>query len=381
YLEPDADQRPPGVIDLASGLLHIRLHSEFRTVRPRQPLGGLLKVYRKSLRFVAEPAHVAEGAWDLLFVDRLPGPVKLSHLDRTRLRRPDGSHAPRRLAVLYYIPDNETLVYRTRIYDLESLHRAAYFDDAVASVGADWWNKSRAASDAEAAVNAIGTATKYQLCPDDRLAFSDAVYAAGLFTSCVGRAGLTMRYADIALPGALEVIEFSLRDTTLLYSRLSDVVRFRVLELAASHNGTLLSDGAVVQTVGPDVAEYLRDTGRQSFLAQLHSTRPGNSVDVFLAHGSTTSDTFFFSFGLLQNTTLAKRWIHEDIKRYRLPVHQQFSGLSRDELRLVNDPPLVDQVGLSSVFYFKATDIIVVVDTEWFRDHGSTNVTQLQRVR
>ncbi|KAJ2773520.1 hypothetical protein IWQ57_001254, partial [Coemansia nantahalensis] len=179
------------------------------------------------------------------------------------------------------------------------------------------------------------------------------------------------------------VLEFSLRGSTLLYSRLNDVVRFRILQLPAAANGTLLRDAPaeIVQTQGPAVTEYLRDIGSQSALAQLHSTRPGGSIDVFLAHGSTTGDTFFFSFSLLQNTTLARRWMHEDVKRYRLPVHQQFSGLSRDELRLVNDPPLVDQAGLTSVFYFKATDIIVAVDTEWFRDHGSANVTQLQRVR
>ncbi|KAJ2834781.1 hypothetical protein GGI24_000243 [Coemansia furcata] len=368
YLEPN-DTRPPGVINLDTGLLHIQLHTEFRTAQARQPLGGLLKVYRKPLGFVKGDS---EDAWELLFVDRLPGPVKLTHLDRTRLRKPTGWHAPRRLAVLYYVADKESMAYATRIYDLESLHKADYFDAAVKKVGPRWWELG---SDAGAAVQAAKIAAEDGLCPDDELKLADPVYAGAYFRHCVGRTGLTMRSVNVGLPGGQDVIEFSLRGTTLLYSRLNDVVRFRVIELG------LESGGALIQIVGPDVSEYLRDTGRQTFLAQLHSTRPGSSMDVFLAHGSTTSDTFYFSFELLQNTTLAKRWIHEDVKRYRLPVHQQFSGLSRDELRLVNDPPLVDQVGLTSVFYFKATDIIVVVDTEWFRDHGSSNVTQLQRVR
>ncbi|KAJ2890409.1 hypothetical protein IWW38_004149 [Coemansia aciculifera] len=272
--------------------------------------------------------------------------------------------------------NNETMSYATRIYDLESLHTAAYFEAAAAKYsGTNWWELSSSSSSVEeAVVEATRIATEHGLCPDDALKVADAVYAGRGFRHCVGRSGLTMRYLDIGLPGAQDVIEFSLRGTTLLYSRLNDVVRFRVAELD-------LDSGKFRQTVGPDVGEYLRDTGRQTFLAQLHSTRPGSGMDVFLAHGSTTSDTFFFSFELLQNTTLARRWIHAEVKRYRLPVHQQFSGLSRDELRLVNDPPLVDQVGLTSVFYFKATDIIVAVDTEWFRDHGSANVTQLQRVR
>ncbi|KAJ2489696.1 hypothetical protein IWW37_003753 [Coemansia sp. RSA 2050] len=359
----------PGVINLDAGLLHIRLHTEFRTLQARQPLGGLLKVYRKPVQFVKGGV---EDAWELLFVDRLPGPVKLTYLDRTRLRQPNGQHAPRRLAVLYYVADQETMAYATRIYDLESLHKAEYFDAAVKRVGPKWWEVG---SDAEAAVQATRIATENRLCPDDESKLADSVFAGAYFRHCVGRAGLKLRSVDVGLPGAQDVIEFSLRGTTLLYSRLNDVVRFRVVEL------NLETGGRLTQTVGPDVSEYLRDTGRQTFLAQLYSTRPGSSMDVFLAHGSTTSDTFYFSFELLQNTTLAKRWIHEDVKRYRLPVHQQFSGLSRDELRLVNDPPLVDQVGLTSVFYFKATDIIVVVDTEWFRDHGSSNVTQLQRVR
>ncbi|KAJ2746337.1 hypothetical protein GGI20_001459 [Coemansia sp. BCRC 34301] len=370
YLEPnDTIQRPPGVIDMDSGLLHIRLHTEFRTLQAQQPLSGVLKVYRKQLGFVSEKD---EELWELLFVDRLPGPVKLTYLDRTRLRQDDGQHAARRLAVLYYVADKETMAYATRIYDLESLHKAKYFEEAVVEVGATWWDLP--SDNAEAAVQIAKVAAEHGLCPDDSLKLADEAYAAAQFQHCVGRSGLMLRHVDVGLPGAQDVIEFSLRGTTLLYSRLNDVVRFRVAELD-------LATGEFRQTVGPDVSEYLRDTGRQTFLAQLHSTRPGSGMDVFLAHGSTTSDTFFFSFELLQNTTLARRWIHSEVKRYRLPVHQQFSGLSRDELRLVNDPPLVDQVGLTSVFYFKATDIIVAVDTEWFHDHGSANVTQLQRVR
>ncbi|KAJ2333972.1 hypothetical protein GGI00_002076, partial [Coemansia sp. RSA 2681] len=355
YLEPnDTVQRPPGVIDLDEGLLHIRLHTEFRTQQAQQPLGGLLKVYRKRLGFVVGGG---EEPWELLFADRLPGPVKLAHLDRTRLRQGDGRHAARRLAVLYYVAAKETMAYAARIYDLESLHKAEHVDAAVAGA-------------------------QPRLCPDDALAEADAAYAGAQFRRCVGRAGLALRHVDVALPGAQDVIEFSLRGTTLLYSRLNDVVRFRVVELELELGpDPEQGAGGLRQTEGPAVGEYLRDTGRQTVLAQLHSTRPGSGMDVFLAHGSTTSDTFFFSFELLQNTTLARRWIHSEVKRYRLPVHQQFSGLSRDELRLVNDPPLVDQAGLTAVFYFKATDVIVTVDTEWFRDHGSANVTQLQRVR
>ncbi|KAJ1939677.1 hypothetical protein GGF37_004300 [Kickxella alabastrina] len=388
--------QPPGVVNIDAGLIYIRLHTEFRTVRPNEPLGGMLKVYRKGLHFVSNSqspsgskgGSVEEETWELLFVDRLPGPVKQSYLDRTRLRNDDGTYAPRRLAVLYYMPRNETIVYRTRVYDLETLHRASFFDKAIEEVGDSWREQiEQSATDARAAVRTMEIATEHGLCPDDSLKFADTVYASSQFLRCVGPAGLLMDHIDFVLPGALDVLEFSLRGNTLLYSRLNDVVRFRMLELPAAQNGTLSLGGGeagaaeIVQTVGPGVTEYLRDVGSQSFLAQLHSTRPGHSVDVFLAHGNTVSDTFYFSFGLLQNKTVGSKWTSEDVKRYRLPVHQQFSGLSRDELRLVNDPPLVDQVGLASVFYFKATDIIVVVDTEWFRDHGSTNVTQLQRVR
>ncbi|KAJ2779790.1 hypothetical protein H4R18_003818 [Coemansia javaensis] len=387
-------ERPASALDIDAGLLHIRLHTEYRTARPGEPLGGLLKVYRKSLRFVrrqagAEDEDGAEAEWELLFADRLPGPVRRSHLDRTRSRNADGTHAPRHLAVLYYMPANETLEYRVRIYDLESLRRAAFFDDTVAAAGGapQWWEQRRGARDAESAARMAHVAEALHLCPDDGLELADAVYSGARFSRCVGRSGLAMESTDFALAGALEVLEFSLRGSTLIYSRLNDVVRFRILRLPAARDGSLVrgaaeaADGEIVQTRGYDVPEYLRGIGSQSFLAQLHSTRPGASIDVFLAHGSTTGDTFYFSFSLLQNTTLARRWVKEDVKRYRLPVHQQFSGLSRDELRLVNDPPLVDQVGLTSVFYFKATDIIVAVDTEWFRDHGSDNVTQLQRVR
>lgn len=389
YLEPaTADKlRPPGVTDIDAGLLHIRLHTEFRTTQPQQPLCGLLKVYRKGLRFVQEKGLTPskEAAWELLFVDRLPGPVQLAHLDRTRIKDKDGSHGHRRLAVLYYIPGNETVSYRTRIYDLETLHKTSRFDYFVGEVGGtQWWgHQKRISKDAMAAAKVVSAVAKYRLCPDDRLKLADAAYGNHKFTNCVGPSGLTMKHIDVPLPGALEVIEFSLRGTTLLYSRRNDIVRFRMLELPVSSDSTsLVADASKsVQSVGPDVTEYLRDVGSQSFLVQLHSTRPGHGTDLFLAHGNTASDTFFFSFSLLQNTTRTHRWIHEDVKRYRLPVHHQFSGLSRDELRLVNDAPLVDQVGLTSVFYFKATDIIVAVDTEWFQDHGSSNVTQLQRVR
>ncbi|KAJ1729512.1 hypothetical protein LPJ61_003483 [Coemansia biformis] len=397
----DGAERPGSVLDIDAGLLYIRLHTEYRTGRPGEPLGGLLKVYRKGLGFVRPAqagAGVAAGAgagagaaesaagdsgWELLLVDRLPGPVRRSHLDRTRLRNTDGTHAPRNLAVLYYMPSNETISYRVRVYDLESLRRASFFDGAVARAGESWWDQRLGSKDAEAAIHTMSVAAALHLCPDDNTDFADAVYAGSRFSHCIGRAGLAMGFADFALPGALEVLEFSLRGSTLIYSRLNDVVRFRILQLPVAPNGTLLRDAPqeIAQTRGPEVTEYLRDIGSQSFLAQLHSTRPGGSIDVFLAHGGTTGDTFFFSFSLLQNTTLARKWVHEDVKRYRLPVHQQFSGLSRDELRLVNDPPLVEQAGLTSVFYFKATDIIVAVDTEWFRDHGSANVTQLQRVR
>ncbi|KAJ2825857.1 hypothetical protein IWW50_002658 [Coemansia erecta] len=392
YLEDDGT-RAASVLDIDAGLLYIRLHTEYRTTRPNEPLGGLLKVYRKDAWFAADGA---EEAWELLFVERLPGPVRRAHLDRTRLRNADGSYAPRNLAVLYYMPRNETVAYRVRVYELEALHRMPGFESAVAAAGAQWWERAPGLGAAEAAVRAQQLADTQHLCPDDDDDddVADAVYASRRFRHCVGRAGQALRAADFALPGALEVLEFSLRGRTLLYSRLNDVVRFRMLELAAAPNGSLVDSGAGVdagidagsdldlrQTRGPRVTELLRDIGSQSFLAQLQSTRPGGGVDVFQAHGGTTGDTFFFSFSLLQNTTLARKWAHEDVKRYRLPVHQQFSGLSRDELRLVNDAPLVDQAGLTSVFYFKATDIIVAVDTQWFRDHGSADVTQLQRVR
>ncbi|KAJ1833888.1 hypothetical protein IWW55_003615 [Coemansia sp. RSA 2706] len=385
WLEParyldDRDGQAQSVVDIDAGLLHIRLHTEYRTARPHEPLGGLLKVYRKRLRFATHAAR--EDAWELLFAERLPGLVRRAHLDRTRLRNDDGSYAPRNLAVLYYMPHNETAAYRVRTYELESLQRSAGFERAVQLAGAQWWERARDVGAAEAALHAQHIADTLQLCPDDSQDVADSVYAGRGFSRCVGPSGLALRTVDFPLPGALEVLEFSLRGRTLLYSRLNDVVRFRMLELAAAANGTLLGAGAgAVQTQGPDVTELLRDIGAQSFLAQLASTRPGGGVDVFQAHGSTASDTFYFSFSLLQNTTLARRWIHEDVKRYRLPVHQQFSGLSRDELRLVNDAPLVDQAGLASVFYFKATDIIVAVDTQWFRDHGSADVAQLQRVR
>ncbi|KAJ1853922.1 hypothetical protein GGH12_004511 [Coemansia sp. RSA 1822] len=404
WLEPvqyldDNGTHAASMLDIDAGLLYIRLHTEYRTTRPLEPLGGLLKVYRKNLQFAA---NGDETAWELLFVERLPGPVRRAHLDRTRLRNEDGTYAPRNLAVLYYMPCNETIAYRVRVYELEALQRAAGFEAAVASAGAPWWKRAAGLGAAEAAVHAQHLANRDHLCPDDADDdVADAVYAGHRFRHCVGSAGLTMRATDFALAGALEVLEFSLRGRTLLYSRLNDVVRFRMLELPAALNGSLVSSDAgissdmardglqesaynqadMVQTRGPGVTELLRDIGSQSFLAQLQSTRPGGGVDVFQAHGGTTGDTFFFSFSLLQNTTLARKWVHEDIKRYRLPVHQQFSGLSRDELRLVNDAPLVDQAGLTSVFYFKATDIIVAVDTQWFRDHGSTDVTQLQRVR
>ncbi|KAJ2236624.1 hypothetical protein IWW45_001632 [Coemansia sp. RSA 485] len=384
-------KHPPGTVDVDAGVLYIRLHTEYVTMRPEEPLGGLLKVYRKSLRFVANDqatgdwggAQQGEGArrseeegesaWELLFADRLPGPIKNYHLDRTRLRNADGSYAPRRLAVLYYMPRNESVSYRARIYDVESLHRPEFFDSAAAQMGEQWWEqRTRAAKEPEVALQAIRAATELGLCPDDSIRFADTVYANSQFARCVGRAGLAMRSVDVALPGSLEVMEFSLRGSTLLYSRLNDVVRFRVLELERDRE---------VATAGPAVGELLRSVGRQSFLAQLASTRPGGGIDVFLAQGATVSDTFYFSFFLLQNKTAGRAWVDENVKRYRLTVHQQFSGLSRDELRLVNDPPLVDQAGLTSVFYFKATDVIVAVDTEWFRDHGSPNVTQLQRVR
>ncbi|KAJ1818470.1 hypothetical protein LPJ75_001434 [Coemansia sp. RSA 2598] len=401
--EADAIKHPPGTVDIDAGVLYIRLHTEYITMRPDEPLGGLLKVYRKSLRFVAgtqpgsdssgagqregTPGEDSEGAWELLFADRLPGPVKNYYLDRTRLRNADGTYAPRKLALLYYMPKDESVVYRTRIYDIESLHEAEFFSSAVKKVGAGWWEqRALAAKDPEIALLTTRAATMYGLCPEDGIKFADAVYSSSQFSRCVGPSGLIMKSVDFAIPGSLEVMEFSLRGTTLMYSRLNDIVRFRVLELPAAADGSLLDSAAadkdgIVQTAGPEVNEYLRNVGAQSFLAQLESTRPSGGIDVFLAQGATVSDTFYFSFFLLQNKTAGLRWADENVKRYRLTVHQQFSGLSRDELRLVNDPPLVDQVGLTSVFYFKATDVIVAVDTEWFRDHGSPNVTQLQRVR
>ncbi|KAJ1644531.1 hypothetical protein J3B02_002983 [Coemansia erecta] len=388
-------RHPPGTVDIDAGLLYIRLHTEYITMRPEEPLGGLLKVYRKSLRFVASSSNSNsnsrqdeenEGAWELLFADRLPGPIKNYHLDRTRLRNEDGSYAPRKLALLYFMPKNESVVYRTRIYDIESLHEAEFFSSSNKIVGPQWWDqRARAAKDPEIALQTIKAAAMYGLCPNDSIKFADTVYSSSQFSRCVGPSGLMMKSVDFAIPGSLEVMEFSLRGSTLLYSRLNDIVRFRVLELPAAPDGSLLASGAadksIAQTAGPEVSEYQRNVGSQSFLAQLESTRPGSGIDVFLAQGATVSDTFYFSFFLLQNKTSGLLWADENVKRYRLTVHQQFSGLSRDELRLVNDPPLVDQVGLTSVFYFKATDVIVAVDTEWFRDYGSPNVTQLQRVR
>ncbi|KAJ1934011.1 hypothetical protein FBU59_005832 [Linderina macrospora] len=137
----------------------------------------------------------------------------------------------------------------------------------------------------------------------------------------------------------------------------------------------------MVQTLGPEIGELLRDVGHQSQLMLLHSTRPGHSVDVFLARGTTSGDTFFFSFSLIQNSTKPYHWKAKSMKRYRLPVHQQFSGLSRDELRIVHDPPLCEQAGLTTALYFKATDIAVAVDTLWFQDTGSDDVMQFQRMR
>ncbi|KAI9500449.1 hypothetical protein GGI25_006184 [Coemansia spiralis] len=376
--------RPPGVMDIESGLLHIRLHTEYRTARPGEPLAGLVKVYRKNLKFIGATQNDKESPWELLFVDRLPGPVKQSHLDRTRLRNDDGSYAPRHLSVLYYMPMDETMVFRTRIYNLESLDKAPFFDKAVDTVGSMWkeLHKSTNTKDEKTALNTKRIACDFYLCPNDNVSFADKVYSSTRFSHCVGPSGMIMSYIDFALPGTLDVVEFSLRGRILMYSRLNDMVRFRVLVLPATKNGTLINDSsAIVQSKGPAVTEYLRNIGSQSFLTQLHSTRPNEDIDVFLVDGDTVSDTFFFSFSFLQNITFAKKWSREDIKRYRLPVHQQFSGLSRDELRLVNDPPLIDQAGLTSVFYFKATDIIVTVDTEWFHDHESNNVTQLQRVR
>ncbi|KAJ2720941.1 hypothetical protein GGI07_004291 [Coemansia sp. Benny D115] len=345
YLQPEKSsndsQIAPGAIDIDAGLLHIRIHSEFSTGRKGQPLGGLLKAYRKSLGFLGKQ-KTPETQWELLFVKRFPGPVRHAYLDRTRMRRADGSYEPRRLAVLYYTLQNESIEYGVRIYNI---------DDMVSSETGSRF-------------------TDPGPCPDDNRAAADKVYSNPVFKHCIGHSEKVMSHIDIHIPGALDVLEFSLRGDTLVYSRLNDVVRFRMLHVPSG-----------VQTLGPYVIEHMRDVGSQSFLAQLHSTRPGNSVDVFLAHGHIVSDTFYFSFGLMQNSTRSNSWINKDVKRYRLTVHQQFSGLSRDELRLVNDAPLVDQAGLTSVFYFKATDVIVAIDTEWFRDAGSSSITQLQRVR
>ncbi|KAJ2159037.1 hypothetical protein GGF46_003329 [Coemansia sp. RSA 552] len=345
WLEPAQYASGDGaVVDEAAGLLHIRVHTEYRTGQAGTPLGGLVKVYRKGLGFVGDGG--TEGPWELIFVDRLPGPVQRAHLDRTRLRNEDGTYARRNLAVLYSQPADETVAYRVRIYDVEKLGSVA---DPEGGQGG---------------------------CPDDDEDVADAVYAGESFGRCGRQA---VQPVDFGLPGALPVQEFSLRGNTLLYSRLNDVVRFRALGLPV-HSGGALAGGDGQQTRGPALTEYLRDVGPQAALVQLHSTRPHDGIDVFMAHGTTSGDTFFFSFSFLQNTTRG-RWVHQDVKRYRLPVHQQFSGLSRDELRLVNDPPLVDQAGLTAVFYFKATDVIVAVDTQWFRDHGRAGVAQLQRVR
>ncbi|KAJ1948203.1 hypothetical protein EC988_005269, partial [Linderina pennispora] len=380
YLTSTTGYKNPGVTDLRYGLLHIRLHTEFKTTRPGEPLAGLLKVYRKRLEFVDGMRN--EARWELVFADRLPGPVKLVHFDRTRLRGADSKYSPRRLAVLYYIPRDETISYKTRIYDLERLERTPFFDSAMREVGEDWWHKSRRPVSANEILDITNAAVALHLCPNDGSDFADSVYSSRDFSFCVGPAGQMMQSVDYTLPGTLDVTEFSLRGSTIVYSRLDDIVRFRMLELPTAADGSLAANGPqMVQTLGPEIRELQRDVGHQSHLLLLHSTRPGHSVDVFLARGTTSGDTFFFSFSLIQNSTKAHRWKARSMKRYRLPVHQQFSGLSRDELRIVHDPPLCEQVGLTTALYFKATDIAVAVDTLWFQDTGSSDVLQFQRMR
>ncbi|KAJ2392073.1 hypothetical protein GGI05_002767, partial [Coemansia sp. RSA 2603] len=210
----DTAAHPPGTVDIDAGLLHIRLHTEYLTMRPNEPLGGLLKVYRKKLLFVKTAVSdstgsgsdtSAEDAWELLFVDRLPGPVKKSYLDRTRLRNEDGTYAPRKLALLYYMPRNESVTYRTRIYDLETLHQPEYFSSSISKVGESWWELRRnVAKDPQIALQTIKVASMYGLCPDDSIKFADTVYSNAQFGRCVGPAGLLMKTVDFALPGSLE---------------------------------------------------------------------------------------------------------------------------------------------------------------------------------
>ncbi|KAJ1934894.1 hypothetical protein FBU59_005548, partial [Linderina macrospora] len=260
YLATTTNYKNPGVTDMRYGLLHIRLHTEYKSIKPGEPLAGLLKVYRKRLEFV--DGMRGEMRWELVFVDRLPGPVKLTHFDRTRLRSEDGKYSPRRLAVLYYMPKDETITYKTRIYDLEKLERTPLFDSAMKEVGKDWWYRSRKPLTAQDIVDVTNAAVVLHLCPNDGNKFADSVYASKDFTFCVGHAGQIMQYVDYTLPGTLDVTEFSLRGSTVVYSRLNDIVRFRLLELPTAADGSLIADDTqMVQTLGPEIGELLRDVG------------------------------------------------------------------------------------------------------------------------
>ncbi|KAJ1673446.1 hypothetical protein EV182_005217, partial [Spiromyces aspiralis] len=123
WLEP-AMMGNDGSADLDSGLYYIQVYTHYKRASPFAPHTGVLKVYKRSFDFLTATQQKRSkgpaGAWELMFVERFPGPVRFAHLDRLGGR--DGEpkqQRRRRLAVVYTVIDGEQSTNMVRVYDLD----------------------------------------------------------------------------------------------------------------------------------------------------------------------------------------------------------------------------------------------------------------------
>ncbi|KAI8868937.1 hypothetical protein GQ42DRAFT_156624 [Ramicandelaber brevisporus] len=216
----------------------------------------------------------AQDGWELVMVERLPGPLKL-------LRTDTSNSTAAQLALQYAVYSHERVQLRLRIYDMSSPLSTLQQSAQIKSVMTD---------DGQVIVSTQGTRWSYPCALDEpspkfansqhKQPRSALFYASDEFQRC-SHNGQYVTFRDFAFPGTSKIRELELRGRQLVYSREHDTVRFRSITIPAScHPATCLTElesrEAMFGAVKP-----LVDIGKPGY--QFTEQRPGARVRANMA--------------------------------------------------------------------------------------------------
>ncbi|KFH65309.1 hypothetical protein MVEG_08789 [Podila verticillata NRRL 6337] len=273
---------------------------------------GHLRQYRRRLSDVM----VADNAtkWELMYTHKLPGPITHTSLSR-RIIKKDGERTTEsiRLAVVYKVIQDEHAAYHSRVYHFGVFQKQDLRDDCGPS-----------------------TETCHRQHP---------------FLSF-----------DYVLPGTTLIKEFTLEHDTILYSRLSDTVQFRTLQLPKLKVGSTsptrpfaLSSGAM----GPFIScpDKKLVPQRTSFLTKIPSKTKNNDLHILMAHVQEYRERGEWDYQVSVSTELTeamtglKKWLPQELQ-WISPRHPSITH----ETDMMMDEPYTYGTAVQNPFVVKAAD-------------------------